>query len=226
MDVELEVDFTMRALRAVEEARGSKSEILLQLEFHCVAAETSSISREGRQHPEVVSLTPYYAAVRYEAADGHPGPQYRISRDEWIGFLKASRFADLEVFELPRLEIAGRTVATEAYGALAQAQNAFRAGNPEETLSRCRGAFEAVATSAGQSDDVKAGFAALLEQVLSHTKDEPKREPLSDLVLQLAKFQHLGRHLKFPFTPVDRDDALLSLRITLALFEYFDRKRK
>jgi hypothetical protein len=226
INVNLDVDFSRSGLRAVEEARAGRTEIGLTFEVDAIVAETAMVKLEGREQSVFMPVSPDYARVSVMAPDGRVGSGHRIPRDEWLGLLKEFRYADLEVFELPELAVGGQGASVEAQRAIAAAVSAFRSSNPEETLTRCRAAFEAIATDAGQTDDVRAGFDALFKKVLESPQDEPKRKPLNDIIDALGKFQHLGRHLKHPFTPVNRADALVSLRISLALFEYFSTKAK
>src|SRR5690606_36392442 len=108
----------------------------------------------------------------------------------------------------------------QALKSLREAEHAFRGGDWDGTLTKFRGAFEAVATAAGQSGHTGAGFKALWAALRPEQIDEAKRKALDELVDGLNDLQQLGRHKKFPFTPVDRCDALLALRMSLALFEY------
>jgi hypothetical protein len=55
-------------------------------------------------------------------------------------------------------------------------------------------------------------------------KDKDIRAALDGIVDKLGKFQHLGRHTKHPFPEIQRPEALLVLRQTLALFEYVGQR--
>jgi len=147
-------------------------------------------------------------------------PLLRVSRDEWNAMLKTFGFSEVETFELPVYRLGEEKVVVEAIRALRDAETSLRSGKNPGVLEDTRKAFEALATTVGGSGDIKAAFKTLWERALPLEKDVAKREPLDDLVGALAEFQHLGRHLKSPFTPIDPSDALLSLRLTLAIFEY------
>jgi hypothetical protein len=142
-----------------------------------------------------------------------------ISRDAWLSALSAFKYSEVQVFELPIIQL-GAKLKAEALTQVSAAEVAFRAGDWDGTLAKCRRAFEGIAKAAGESDDLAAGFKSLWPALLPDERDKPKRDALNALAHGLKDLLHLGRHESYPFLKVDRTDALLGLRATLAMFAY------
>lgn len=223
-DGEIMVLLDPRAIRAIENVRPRSGDLGFGLTPRILVAKSRTFNAAAEESPG--RMLSYTATDRAQAATvsviagDEGGPHIRISRDEWLDMLRSWRFSELENFELPVYQLTEEMFVAEAVRALREAQDALRGGRNDAVLDQGKKAFEALATTVGESPDVKAAWVKLWERALPHTKDQQKQQPLDEIVGWLTDFQNLGRHLKAPFTPIDPADALLSLRLTLAIFEY------
>jgi hypothetical protein len=135
-------------------------------------------------------------------------------------------FNHMEVFELPVFAHPALPGMQKAIEALRGAEQAMGLGDWPSVMSKTRGAFEAVATLAGKTKNVKAGFEKFWLSAFPDDADKELRDALDGIVERLAAFQHLGRHTKHPFPEIQKPEALLALRQTLALFEYVGERLK
>ena len=210
--VEVRVDLSARKFEWVENLRSSTGgfRLFVQLEI-CGASFTQEPGKQVAQFgvPDVFQLIPLNLTNGFE-----------VSRDTWLNLLRTMGFGTTEVFELPTTVLAAAPDLKKALEDLRAADQAFRSGDWDGTLAKSRLAFEAAARVVGISDDLKTGFLELWDRALPFDKDAAKRSPLNNLVRELANFQHLGRHRDKALTPVDRKDAILVLRLSLAVFEY------
>ena len=162
-----------------------------------------------------------------------------IRRVDWHRLLRWTGVADLAVYELPRLLIDLPFEYGEALEQLRQARRFFADGDWPQVLVCTRSAFEALGSQAEalpEGDehheptpdiagaDWVQGIDRLLQVVLEGDAGEPYRRALHELLKQLGKFQHVGRHRRHPFPEISRNDALFALRQTLSIFEYIGRE--
>jgi hypothetical protein len=108
-------------------------------------------------------------------------------------------YQETEVFEIPRVVSPG-------------------------SLTHSRAAVEALFTDLG-SGDMKASTEHVLEQLYPGESELGRRKALNELVQKTGNYQHLARHRSAPAVPIERNDALLSMRLTLSVFDFVARQR-
>jgi hypothetical protein len=216
----LAVGFSPEALAAIEDQRSRDGDLTFVVNANALVAP---VLRTQGNEGNLMMGPPETAFVECRHPDGFL-KGFRISRDRWSTLLKTFGYSDLELFELPVPVFRDQAIRSEVVGALRRAEAAFRQGNWEETLGASRAAFEGLATAAAESPSTAGGFKQLWSEAFPDEIEKPKGEALDEIVRGLGRFQHLGRHLTHPFTPVDRRDALFSLRMTLSLFEYLGQR--
>jgi len=222
MRVYVPVSFDPRTLDAIEAKRNG--DLGIGFEVYATALVAPIIEAPGAaDRPRLLAGAPTKEHVECRSADDRQNA-FRVDRDAWLQILSTFQHTELEVFELPVHRLKAKGLPQEALTSVHAAHTAFRNGDWDGTLKKCRDAFEAVATSAARASDLAAGFDVLWKGMLPDPVDDKKRDALNEVATAIGKFQHLGRHKKFPFTPVDRVDALLALRVTLSVFGYMGER--
>lgn len=214
------VPLPFATLKAIELMRQGTSGLFLHLELLFMGVPLIAAGDRGNWLG-----TPDSVRMKVEGRDDYP-MGFEFSRDEWLETIKAIGFADIEVFELPTFTHPALPEMRKAIEALRGAEQAMGLGDWSGVMSKTRGAFEAVATFAGKTKDLKAGFDKFWKAAFPGDAEADLRDALDKIVESLAKFQHLGRHAKHPFPEIERPEALLALRHTLALFEYVGERMK
>jgi len=216
-DVQITLDH--RVLKAIEKVRQGNGVVHLGLEFEVVASPVIGAGQDR------VLGAPDQVPIKVDGQTNRPG-FVDVSRDDWLKSLKAMGYNEVEVFELPVYTHPALPGMQKVIDVLRMVEQAMGLGDWPGVMSKTRAAFEAVGTLAAEDDDVKAGFQRLWEGMFPDPRDKDIRAALDGIVDKLAKFQHLGRHMRYPFPDIQRPEALLALRQTLALFEYVGSRMK
>lgn len=220
--VQIPVTLSAAALRTLHERRSDRGAVEFRFLVHAVVAEVVTLPGTGRECLGV----PLGLSV---SVQGNAGEAYRVDRDAWLKLLGDLQYDEIEVFELRAQSLRSRENLRVALDHLHRAGDHYRRSHWRETLAACSDAFEAAATATAGSDNVRAGFEQLWEEVLPNDVDAPKRGHLDQIVRALRDLLQIGRHSRAPFVGVTEDDALLALRMTLTMFEYvsveLDRSR-
>ena len=148
-----------------------------------------------------------------------------IDRDSWCQMLGQLGWDEVAIFELHTHQLKANPSLKVGLSQLQKAVSLMRTSDHwEEVLAATRKAFEAAATATGETDKTKLGFQKLWEAVFPDQKDAKLVEAVDGLTKASAEFQHVARHSKHPFPTIGRKEALLGLRITLALFDYLSNR--
>jgi hypothetical protein len=142
--------------------------------------------------------------------------EYTFSQSDWVKLLRGLNWSELQLVELPLPSAASSLQLSRALKRFEEAQDFYRRGNWEESMSNCRKAFEALVKDTSGKDDMSqsdAAFAALVS-------DTEKAKRLSELARAFAPFLHLARHEQLPAIPITPKDAMLALQITASILAY------
>jgi hypothetical protein len=212
-NIRIPVHVTSSLLRRLHNGRDENGAIDLTFRMVVVAAK---VVRQGPHMEEVFTSVPFRLDVNVSGVGG--GDSLRVTRDEWLRLLGALGYDEIEVFELSKRSLVEHEELRRGLEHVRRAETHRRNGYARETLAACREAFEASGT--GADGDARSRWERLWQCALPRQEDAPKREQLDALIKALTNYLQAGRHSKPPFPSVDDADALLALRITLALFEY------
>lgn len=223
----LMIELPTPLLKAIETRRreGREAGVGLRLWVEAVAVPLVTLKdRNGQPVSDALAGPAESAQVRVCDAHDRNGDVFTIARDTWLDVLKKVGYGETEVFELPAFSLAG----TDGHSKrmverLHEAVTSLRASDASGALAKSRQAFESIASGLGSGNTGK-GFGILLEAARPGLVEAPKREALNKLFSALADFQHLGRHDKPPFTPIDNADGELAVQLSLALGHYLSRQ--
>lgn len=137
-----------------------------------------------------------------------------ISKSDWIRYLSAWRWADIELFELPFDRLRESPRFRRPFELLRNAEGRLRNGDHPGVLQSCRLVLESLAKDAKPEGDLAEGFQAVLEQSV---RGQEVRLRLNELILGLSNLTHLARHEERPHEDITRPDAVFCLRCTLAV---------
>jgi len=141
---------------------------------------------------------------------------YLIPESEWIKLLKNLKWSDLEILEFPSAKLRSIPNITRALKRFDNAQLCYWRGDWEETMLNCRKVFEAIVQDITGDKNMKKS-----QQVIeSMVADGEKADCLNNLIIELTKFLHLGRHEQLPSVQIRRADAQLALHMTGSLLSY------
>lgn len=200
------IELSAAVLRDIEERRAG-GDIKLAISSRVLISEVCTV--DG-----VKAL-----GVPFETEFGN-GPtgnfEYLIAQSEWVKALKSLGWSEIEILELPASTLRSTPNLARAVRRFEDAQDCYRRGDWEETMSNCRKAFEAIVQEVtGASDMTKAH--QTLKSIIGEGK---KADCLDQLVKDLTRFLHLGRHEQLPSISIKRPDAQLGLHLTGALLAY------
>lgn len=208
-------------IREVEDARAGKRgdlELKLNIKAHY---------RLVHQVPEMIGEYRGYMATNPLGDQ----PQYLripVSREHWLRLLQSMGLGTFEVFEVDVRHAPSYPPFKDAVRLLKEAEAAFRGGDWDTTVVRCRKASEtAFAMSGGpESDatDMKGGLEVLRARLFPTAAKDPRGEVLDKFFRAIADLRHLGAHAKEPRVFVHREDAELALTTTIALFRYIGQR--
>jgi len=146
--------------------------------------------------------------------------EYTISQSDWVKTLRGLAWSELELLELPSATITASPRLARAHKRFAEAQEFYRRGDWEETMTNCRKVFEAVIKDTTGKDDLsesEAAFQALIT-------DPAKAKSVNDVIKSFAPFLHLARHEQRPPISIKPEDAMLALHITGSMLAYLAHK--
>jgi len=146
--------------------------------------------------------------------------EYTISQSDWVKTLRGLAWSELELLELPSATITASPRLARAHKRFAEAQEFYRRGDWEETMTNCRKVFEAVIKDTTGKDDLsesEAAFQALIT-------DPAKAKSVNDVIKSFAPFLHLARHEQRPSISIKPEDAMLALHITGSMLAYLAHK--
>jgi hypothetical protein len=204
----LVMPISAESVRWIEGCRGT-DDVSITLELHYTWQEALR-SQDGNQ---LIA-----GRVYWEVAN----PQHRISRSDWLRVLAELAWQEYEIFEVATAPLVGDKHLAEALKRLKQAQDALRNADHESVLFWCRKALESAAKFHAEGDNVKHGFALLLEKV--EPVHENKRVALDALIESISRYAHLARHEKYPPLPFTRLEAEFILTATIGLFSFISRR--
>lgn len=210
----LEVNLSKEAIHYIEEFRKEGD---IQFHFNIIY-RWQKILNENQITPENMSNgNVLVGPTQWHETQTH----YTIARSGWIQLLKQLRYSEIELFEIQKSAIIEKEIWDESMRLFKDAENTFRHGDFEGTLAKCRQSMEGLAKHYSP-DDVKAGYALLLEKVFPNNKE--KQEPINALITGISNFAHLGRHANNPPVKISKEDAEFVLISTLNLFSFFSQR--
>ena len=145
--------------------------------------------------------------------------EYTIPQSDWIKALRALNWSELDLIELPSITGTPLPQLVRAFKRFQEAQDFYRRGDWEETMSSCRKAIEAFIKDTTGKDDLaqaEAAFTALIPQA-------EKARALNEFVKSFAPFLHLARHEQVPAIPIGAKDAMLALHVTASTLAYLGK---
>jgi hypothetical protein len=219
---QLMIDLPATVLKGIEDHRRNRDgTVALRLDIEGSAAPLVTIKDRNSQPLSDQVVGPVTSAS-VDVRDHAERPEFMIGRDVWLDLLKRVGYGETEVFEVSRFTLEGTDEhSRRMVERLQEAVAAARTGDPCGALAKSRQAFEGWGSGAGGNP--KKGFEILLAAARPGDVQAPKREKLDALLSALADFQHLGRHDRPPFTPVDAADAELGVQVSLALANYLSK---
>lgn len=152
-----------------------------------------------------------------------------VPRSDWLRHLKEFGHGEVELFELPVAALRGDPPFQAAVGHLRDAEAAFRSGQYDTTLFKCRKAVESMARHAA-TGDLKNGFELALIEAFG--TDATRIKVFDRVLLALSEMDHvLGRHEQYPPVTVTRQEAEFALSAHVRLLSMLggliaERKRR
>jgi hypothetical protein len=194
----IRIPMSREAIAAVERFR--KGPVEMNLTVHCWLAPVLN-GVLGIPWENIMSA-PY----------GNAFLPYEIPTSEWIKYLSAWEYADVQVFEVPGEFRTARL--SGAWKRWEEAVEAFRLGDYENVLASCYRGIEAAARVVTTEESEKADL-----KVIATLISSPEKAPLYDrLILEFNKLLHKGRHDQGHTGIVpDRRDAYFALGVTHAI---------
>ena len=203
-----------RRIRAIEERRKGGGPVIFKVKGRVTAREASyvTVSAEGNGTRRIRDLGDLHE--EYFERD------VVLQRDEWLGVLKALRWGEFAVFEIPLPPVAKAEVLKAGLEVLRNAHEAYLLGNWSSAATEARKALEVAAGVSvdANSQDRGSAFVKLLDRVLPDQTD-PRREALKQIMQGVSTLRNKGAHGAIDFQ-LEREDAELALLTTTALFRH------
>lgn len=141
-----------------------------------------------------------------------------IPRSDWVRVLAELGWCETEIFEVPAIHFEPTEESEAAIRYLKQADVSLRIGHFADCVTNCRSACESLAKHLS-GGDVRAGFEVMLDRAFG--KGHLLATSVDGVLRALADLSNkAGRHAQLPDVVAGRDEALLVMRGTLAVFAY------
>ena len=142
--------------------------------------------------------------------------EHVIPQWEWVRLLAQMGWTEIQLLELPSHDIRADARLSRALKRLEDAQDCYRRGLWEESITNCRKLFEAVVKDVSGHDSMDHAL-EVMESLVTH---RVKAQKINEITVALSAFLHLARHEQLPEVAMGPSDAAFALQMSAGLLAY------